>query len=620
MKHLKQSLSGLVSCVLSLLCVSLAQAQNSNLQLQPVLTGLSSPVLVTNARDGRNRLFIVEQTGKIKVLQPGATTATEFLNIQSKIVSGGERGLLGLAFHPQFKMNRRFFVNYTRASDGATVIAEYHASANDPNIADTTETVLLTIAQPFANHNGGMVEFGPDGFLYIGMGDGGSANDPGNRAQNVNELLGKMLRIDVDHANGGVPYSSPASNPFFGNIAGLDEIFAVGLRNPWRFSFDRVTGQLYAGDVGQGAREEVDIITLGGNYGWRIFEGTRCTNNDPTLCTPGNFIAPILEYDHTNGRCSITGGYVYRGARQTLPLGTYVYSDYCTGEIFTAANGSSSVLLTAGGSVSSLGEDEAGEIYVVIHSGTISRLVNSNSPSLVTSVSAANYDSQIGVAAESLVTAFGTGLATTTAPATSTPLPTTLGGVTVTVRDGSGIERLAPLYYVSPTQINFAVPANSATGFGAIVVTSNGQVVSSGAVRILPTAPGIFSADSTGSGLAAALVQRIIGENSTFEPVVQYNASNQTFSAIPIDLGSETDLVYLNLFGTGIRNRSNLSAVTATVGGISVNVSYAGAQGQYEGLDQLNLLLPKSLRGRGDVNVVVTVDGQTANTVRVKIM
>ncbi len=254
--------------------------------LQPILTGLSSPLFVTHARDGTNRLFIVEQAGLIKVLQPGSTTPTIFLDITANVLSGGERGLLGLAFHPTYATNRRFFVNYTRQPDGATVIAEYQASATDPNVADATETTLLTISQPFANHNGGMIEFGPDGFLYIGMGDGGSANDPDNRAQNVDELLGKMLRIDVDRPNGAVPYSSPSDNPFFGVTAGRDEIYAVGLRNPFRFSFDRATGLLYAGDVGQDAREEVDIITRAGNYGWRVFEGTLCTNNDPGLCTP----------------------------------------------------------------------------------------------------------------------------------------------------------------------------------------------------------------------------------------------------------------------------------------------------------------------------------------------
>ncbi|HTG18022.1 MAG TPA: PQQ-dependent sugar dehydrogenase, partial [Blastocatellia bacterium] len=223
------------------------------IELAPVLSGLSSPVFVTNARDGSNRLFIVEQSGRIKVLQPGASAPTVFLDIATKILSGGERGLLGLAFHPQFSTNRRFFVDYTRQQDGATVIAEYHASASNPNFADGGETVLLVIPQPFANHNGGMIEFGPDQFLYIGMGDGGSSNDPASRAQSIFDLLGKILRIDVDHPNGIVPYSSPADNPFFGATAGLDEIFATGFRNPWRFSFDHKTGQLYAGDVGQGA-------------------------------------------------------------------------------------------------------------------------------------------------------------------------------------------------------------------------------------------------------------------------------------------------------------------------------------------------------------------------------
>jgi glucose/arabinose dehydrogenase len=351
------------------------------IELQPVLSGLSSPVLVTNARDGSNRLFIVEQSGRIKVLQPGASQPTVFLDIATKIVSGGERGLLGLAFHPQFSTNRRFFVDYTRQQDGATVIAEYHASASNPNLADGSETQLLVIAQPFANHNGGMIEFGPDQFLYIGMGDGGSANDPASRAQSIFDLLGKILRIDVDHANGIVPYSSPADNPFFGATAGLDEIFATGFRNPWRFSFDRKTGQLYAGDVGQGAWEEIDIVTRGGNYGWRVAEGNHC---NPIFsggnCSLAGFTPAIAEYAHTNGRCSITGGYVYRGSQSSLPPNTYVYGDYCTGEIFMLNGGATSLLLDTSMNISSFGEDEAGEIYVVGLEGIVNRITNPNPP------------------------------------------------------------------------------------------------------------------------------------------------------------------------------------------------------------------------------------------------
>lgn len=350
----------------------------STIVLENVLTGLTSPVYVTHSRDGSHRLFIVEQPGRIKVLQPNSASPTVFLDITSKVLAGGERGLLGLAFHPQFESNRRFFVNYTRRPDGATVIAEYLASNTNPNLAETGEIILLSIAQPFRNHNGGMIEFGRDGYLYIGMGDGGSANDPGNRAQNINELLGKLLRIDIDHPSGATGYSSPPDNPFFGPVAGRDEIFAFGLRNPWRFSFDELTGQLYAGDVGQGAREEIDIITNGGNYGWRVFEGTRCTNNDPGLCSFGGVTAPIAEYEHNAGRCSITGGYVYRGSKRTLPFGAYIYADFCTGEVFLLEGGTQRLLMDTDLSVSSFGEDEEGEIYIVGIGGAIHRINNPN--------------------------------------------------------------------------------------------------------------------------------------------------------------------------------------------------------------------------------------------------
>ena len=238
-----------------------------------------------------------------------------------------------------------------------------------------------------------MIEFGHDGFLYIGMGDGGSSNDPGNRAQNINELLGKILRIDVDHPAGGLPYSSPAGNPYLGATPGRDEIYAVGMRNPFRFSFDRQTGQLYVGDVGQGAWEEVDIVTAGGNYGWRVYEGAHCTGLDPSLCVPANYVAPIAEYGHTGGRCSITGGYVYRGSAGALPTGTYVFGDYCTGEIFSLTGATLGVVLDTSLNISSFGEDEAGEMYVVGLGGTVHRIAslsaNSTTTTLATSGSPA---------------------------------------------------------------------------------------------------------------------------------------------------------------------------------------------------------------------------------------
>ena len=306
-----------------------------------------------------------------------------FLDIHTRVLVGGERGLLGLAFHPQYGSNGRFFVFYTRTGDGALVIAEYHVSPN-PDVASATETVLLTIPHPTnSNHNGGMLAFGFDNYLYVGVGDGGSANDPPNNAQNTSVLLGKILRINVDQPDpiAGTPYSSPPDNPFV-NRAGRDEIYAFGMRNPWRFSFDRLTGQQWVGDVGQGAREEVDTpIVKGGNYGWRVYEGFLCTNNDPSLCTPSNYLSPIFDYQHVNGRCSMTGGYIYRGSQDLLSSGTYVYGDYCSGEIFTW-NGAQSLLLDTAMRISSFGEDEQGELYVVDLNGSVSRIASDCSYSI----------------------------------------------------------------------------------------------------------------------------------------------------------------------------------------------------------------------------------------------
>jgi hypothetical protein len=345
------------------------------INLSPVLSGLTSPIFVTNAGDGSNRLFVVEQAGIIKVVQPGSATPTVFLDVHLRVLSGGERGLLGLAFHPQYATNRRFFVYYTRQTDGAIVLSEFRASANNPNVADPAEIVFFVIPHPAGNHNGGMIEFGPDGFLYVGTGDGGGGNDPGDNGQNIDTLLGKVLRIDVNQPNGAVPYSSPSSNPFSGPTAGADEIYAYGFRNPWRFSFDRANGALYLGDVGQGVIEEIDLVVNGGNYGWRTWEGTRCTGNDPGPCDPEGFVFPITEYSHTGGRCSVTGGYVYRGTQSSLPVGSYVFGDFCTGEIFLYQGGAASLLLDSTLALSSFGEDEAGELYVVGIGGTVHRII-----------------------------------------------------------------------------------------------------------------------------------------------------------------------------------------------------------------------------------------------------
>jgi glucose/arabinose dehydrogenase len=374
MNKIKLSI-GLGLILLSLSAISFGQgALPPTIRTQPVLSNLAAPILVTNAKDGSKRLFVVLKGGTIRVMNPGETTTSLFMDITSKIrSSGSEQGLLGLTFHPQFATNGYFFVNYTRTSDAGTVVARYNAFNGNTQGDPASEVVLLNIAQPFSNHNGGNIVFGPDGNLYIGMGDGGSADDPNANAQNINSLLGKILRITPSTA--AVPptpaYTNPSDNPYVG-VAGADEIYAIGIRNPWRWSFDRGgTNQLYVADVGQNAIEEVDIVTKGGNYGWRVYEGTNCTNNDPGLCTPANFIPPIFQYSHTGGRCSITGGYVYRGTQGSLPQGSYVYADYCTGELFLNNNNTQSLMLDLPTLVSSFGEDEDGELYVVNYSSTI---------------------------------------------------------------------------------------------------------------------------------------------------------------------------------------------------------------------------------------------------------
>jgi glucose/arabinose dehydrogenase len=370
----------LLSIVLMTISGVLAQGGPAPLtiRLQPFLSGLSLPVYITSAKDGTKRLFVIQQRGLIRVVQPGSNTATTFMDMTAKVSSSGnERGLLGLAFHPQFATNSFFFVNYTRQSDGATIVARYKAINGNTQGDINSEVIVMTIPQPFSNHNGGMIDFGPDGNLYIGMGDGGSGNDPGNRAQNINDLLGKMLRITPSLAEPAPTpaYTIPPTNPYAGSIPGADEIYSTGLRNPWRWSFDRGgTNQLYAGDVGQNVIEEVDIVTLGGNYGWRVYEGSNCTNLDPSLCIPANYTMPIYQYNHSGGRCSITGGYVYRGMQNTFPNGTYIYADYCTGEIFI--NGQHNPpLLDTPRLISSFGEDDNGEIYAVGLSGTVEKIV-----------------------------------------------------------------------------------------------------------------------------------------------------------------------------------------------------------------------------------------------------
>jgi glucose/arabinose dehydrogenase len=359
------------------------------ISLQEVASGLDAPVAITHAGD--DRLFLTLREGEIVIFQGGRVLPAPFLDIRSRVGTAGEGGLLSVAFHPRYSTNGFFFVNYTNTA-GDTVIDRFRISTNDPNRADTTSRrTLLTIVQPFSNHNGGQIKFGPDGYLYIGMGDGGAANDPACRAQRNDTLLGKMLRIDVDQNVETAPfYGVPSDNPFRG-IGGAtdmpDEVWATGLRNPWRFSFDRLTGDLWIGDVGQGQREEIDFqpaASRGGeNYGWKMMEGTNClsTSACPSTVPPCNSSAltlPVLEYDHGAG-CSVTGGYVYRGNSLPQLRGTYFFGDLCSGQIWAATRqGDTFQVRRLGTTVSNLvtfGEDRQGELYVASIAGRLFRLV-----------------------------------------------------------------------------------------------------------------------------------------------------------------------------------------------------------------------------------------------------
>ncbi|RMG10381.1 MAG: hypothetical protein D6731_17545 [Planctomycetota bacterium] len=328
------------------------------------------PVFLTHAGDGTDRLFVVEQAGRILVFRndPGVASAQTFLDIRGRVTSGGERGLLGLAFDPAYAQNGTFYVYYT-GSGGRTVVSRFRVSAGDPNRADPgSEQVVLTVGQPYSNHNGGMIAFGPDDMLYVGLGDGGSGGDPQGNGQNKNTLLGAILRLDVRNQ---ATYRVPQDNPFVGR-AGRDEIWAYGLRNPWRFSFDRATGDLWAGDVGQNAVEEVDIITRGGNYGWNIREGDRPYAGGSSA----GLTEPVYAYDQSNGR-SVIGGYVYRGSRIPGLQGLYVYGDYTAGAIWSLKYRNGRVefnrQVASVNSLVAFGEDEAGELYAVSHSGRIYR-------------------------------------------------------------------------------------------------------------------------------------------------------------------------------------------------------------------------------------------------------
>jgi len=369
----------LLSFILFLSCSEKSLPQYTLQEAFPNLT-FSGPFDLQNAGDGTDRIFVVEQSGKIYVFEnnTGVTVKKKFLDITDSVSSGGEMGLLGLAFHPNYENNEYFYLNYTKSSPyRRTLIVRFQVSNANPDSADRSSSkILMEIAQPFSNHNGGQLAFGPDGYLYIALGDGGSGGDPQGNAQNKSSLLGKLLRIDVDQTQGSINYAIPLNNPFKNNTQGFkEEIYAYGLRNPWRFSFDSPTGRLWCADVGQNAWEEIDLIVKGGNYGWRCYEGNH--NYDLSGCTDTNYIFPVWEYSHSDG-VSITGGYVYRGPNLPDLYGKYIYGDFGTRKIWALTYDginppTNKLLLTSSVSIASFGVDINNELYVVGYNGIIYR-------------------------------------------------------------------------------------------------------------------------------------------------------------------------------------------------------------------------------------------------------
>jgi len=356
-------------------------AGTPSLTTQRVVGGLASPVDLQVPPGDRARLFVVEQAGRIRIIRNGAVAAT-FLDITGRVGSGGERGLLGLAFHPRYAENGRFFVNYTDHA-GDTHVSEFRASPGSDAADAGSERELLFVAQPFANHNGGGLAFGNDGRLYIGLGDGGSGGDPFRNGQNLATPLGKILRIDVD---GAAPFAVPTDNPFVNTPGAFPAVWAYGLRNPWRFSFDRATGDLLIGDVGQDAFEEVDVGLAsrrgGENYGWNVTEGNHCFR-PPAGCSTTGQTLPVVEYPHADG-CSVTGGTVYRGCRMPGYQGTYFYGDYCSDFVrsFRLENGRAvdqrdwtATLGRGVDALSSFGVDADGEVYILDHTGEVYKIV-----------------------------------------------------------------------------------------------------------------------------------------------------------------------------------------------------------------------------------------------------
>jgi uncharacterized protein (TIGR03437 family) len=555
-------------------------------RLVRVVGGLNAPLDIQSARDGTNRLFVVQQAGLVRIVENGVVRADPFLDIRSKTRNTGECGLLGMAFPPGFRESQRFYVNYTDPQCRNTIIARYR-------VGSTAEEVILTQPQPFSNHNGGGLVFGPDGFLYIGLGDGGSAGDPQGNGQNRRTWLGKMLRIDVE--SGAATYRVPATNPFVGNTEYLPEIWALGLRNPWRYSFDRATGEMWIGDVGQNRAEEIDLqpAGLGGlNYGWRIMEGLSCFAS--ATCNRTGLTLPVLEYTRQQGDVSVTGGYVYRGSRWSGLAGAYVYGDYVTGRIWglrmVDGVATNRLLIDSPYVISSFGEDESGELYLADHAGgaiyRIEGIVPAPSFAPQSVVNTASLEP--GMVAGSLATLIASDIA----------------GVTVAGRDAPVLSRAAD-------RVTFQVPWETSGTTATVRATGPGGGSDGVEVPLRAAQPGIFLADGN------AVVVRASDNTLVTSDRPLPGGATAYFYATGLGAVDNTPPTG----GTGpvdplARVRD---AVSVTLGGVACDVLFAGLAPDATGIYQVNFVAPTSVPAGGSADLVVAVSGASSRPARVPI-
>jgi uncharacterized protein (TIGR03437 family) len=586
------------------------------IQVLRIASAVDAPTDIQDPGDGSGRLFFVLQNGIIRIFRNGALVAQPFLDIRSKTRGEDERGLLGLAFPPGFAQNGRFYLDYTDLNSN-TVIAQYRVSAANPDVADpASEVILMNITQPFTNHKGGQVRFGPDGYLYIAMGDGGSGGDPMNNGQRRDALLGKLLRIDVESDPGRVRI--PPDNPFANMAGARPEIWAYGLRNPWRFSFDRATGDLWIADVGQDTYEEVNFQPAssrgGENYGWNRMEGLHCYL---PACSMDGLTLPVAEYNHTLG-CSVTGGFVYRGRVSPGLRGTYIYADFCSGRIWGVEKQGTQflnrLLLNTGFNITSFGEDAAGEIYVANSAlGAIYRIEGSRAPRLSAAgvVNAASFAP--GLVAGSLATVFVAGVLDDpgVVMADRVPLPNNLSGVAVMV---NGVA--APIHSIANSngqeQVNFQVPFEAAGRPAAtIVVTRAGAASAAVEVPVAEVQPAVYTSD----GARAVVVHN---DDFTLVTAARPLVPGEFAFVYAAGLGGVTNPPATGAAAPLSAPAAAVADVRVTLAGLPCEVQLAGLAPGFVGVYQVNFRAPANAPS-GSQDLVVAAGGVLSPAVKVLV-